>query len=275
MQGKTVLITGATSGIGYATARALIGLGADLYFVARDAARAETVKNEIGAKGYFIAELSSQRSLRDAAMQIRNQLPAIDVLINNAGAVYTSFTLTEDGIEKTIAVNHFAYYLLTMMLLENIKKSAYARIICVSSDSHYHGKLDVESFTKNKGYFVNKAYAQSKLANVLFTRELAGRLSGTHVTVNCLHPGLVQTNIGHKGTAWYARMAWGLMTGLFGVPLDEGARTTVYLASSPDVKDMRGLYFDNCKPKEPSALARDSALQQMLWETTERLCPLG
>lgn len=274
MVAKKVLITGATSGIGYATAKELIEQGAELYFIARNKTRAEEVKSAIGANAFFIADLSSQQSIRKAAAEIKSKLPVIDVLINNAGGVATDFILTEDGIERTIATNHFAYFLLTNLLLENITKSDYARIVSVSSDSHYRGKIDFDSFTNNKGYFVNTAYAQSKLANVLFTKELARRLSHTHVTANCLHPGVVDTQIGNKGTAWYAGAAWRLMTMILGVPLEEGAKTSVYLASSLEVKGVSGKYFDKCREKKPSATSENVDLQKKLWQESERLCQL-
>lgn len=275
MVAKKFLITGATSGIGYATAKELIRQGAEVYFIARNKERAQAVKAELGAKGFFIADLSSQKSIRKAAAEIKTQLPIVDVLINNAGGVATEFILTDDGIERTIATNHFAYFLLTNLLLENIKKSEYARVVNVSSDSHYRGKIDIESFTQNKGFFVNTAYAQSKLANVLFTKELARRLSNTHVTVNCLHPGVVDTQIGNKGTAWYAGAAWKLMTMILGVPLEEGAKTSVYLASSTEVKGVTGKYFDKCCEKKPSTTSEDAEMQKKLWEVSEQLCPLG
>jgi NAD(P)-dependent dehydrogenase (short-subunit alcohol dehydrogenase family) len=174
----------------------------------------------------------------------------------------------------TIATNHFAYFLLTNLLLDLIKKSEYGRIVNVASDSHYRGVIDYESFTKNKNYFILRAYAQSKLANVLFTFELAERLKGTHVTANCLHPGFVKTDIGSKGAKWYARLLWDLYSSIGGISLEAGAKTSVYLASSEEVKGISGKYFDKCRMKEPLALAKSREAQQELWAKSEKFCPL-
>jgi NAD(P)-dependent dehydrogenase (short-subunit alcohol dehydrogenase family) len=159
--------------------------------------------------------------------------------------------------------------------LDNIKKSAEGRIVNVSSDSHYKGEIDVESFTVNKGYFILNAYEQSKLANVLFTNELAKRLAETNVTVNALHPGFVKTNIGNKGTQWYAGLVWSLMTAIGAISTDDGAKTSIYLASAAEGKDVTGKYFDKCKQKIASPLAFDSKLQKELWDISEQLCPLA
>src|SRR5689334_16012402 len=192
MKNRNIIITGGNAGIGLATAIALAKLGANIYIVARSKEKGvEAIKNIITASGnsnikYFVANLASQKSIRQLAAEIKNEISVLDVLINNAGGVFPDFKLSEDGLEMTIATNHFAYFLLTNLLLDLIKKSDYARIVNVSSDSHYRGKIDFESFTKNKSYFVRHSYPQSKLANVLFTNELAERLRNTHVTVNSL-----------------------------------------------------------------------------------------
>jgi NAD(P)-dependent dehydrogenase (short-subunit alcohol dehydrogenase family) len=180
-----------------------------------------------------------------------------------------------DGLEMTIATNHFAYFLLTNLLLDLIKKSDYARIVNVASESHYSGKIDFESFQKEKGYFIMKAYGQSKLANVLFTAELAERLKGTNVTANSLHPGFVKTEIGTKDTQWYAKLFWTLASKMAGISVEDGAKTSVYLASSDEVKGVSGKYFEKCKEKEPAPLAKDKALQKELWHTSEKLCPIS
>ena len=174
----------------------------------------------------------------------------------------------------TIATNHFAYFLLTNLMLDLVKRSDYARIINVASESHYKGKIDFESFTKEKGYFIMKAYEQSKLANVLFTAALADKLKDTQVTVNCLHPGFVKTDIGNKDTQWFVKIFWTLASRLAAISVESGAQTSVYLASSPEVKGMTGKYFDKCKEKDPAPPAKDKELQKELWRVSEQLCPL-
>lgn len=279
MKGKIVLITGATGGIGLATAKELAKQGATVHFIARDKTKADALKKELEALGstatrFYIADLGSQQSIRAASAQIHKEIERIDVLINNAGGVFSEFKLSPDNLEMTIATNHFAYFLLTHLLLDLVKKSDYARIINVSSGSHYQGSIDIESFTKEKGYFIMKAYGQSKLANVLFTQELAERLKDTQITVNCLHPGMVDTTIGTKGTNGLASFAWTSMAKLFGIPVERGAATSVYLATSPQVNGVTGKYFDKSKPKKPSKLAHDKQLQKQLWQASEQLCPL-
>jgi len=280
MKGKNVIITGGNAGIGLATSIALAKMGANIYIVSRTKTKAEdAVKEIIAASGnhnvkFFLADLSSQKSIRKLATEIRNEMSVIDVLINNAGGTFTDFTLSEDGLEMTIATNHFAYLLLTNLLLDLIKKSEQGRIVNVASGSHYRGKIDFESFTRKKKYFVMKAYGQSKLANVLFTSELADRLKGTNVTVNSLHPGFVKTKIGNKNATWYSDLFWSIAT-LGAISVEDGAKTSVYLASSADVKNTTGKYFDKCKEKKPAALALDKELGKELWKKSEELCPLN
>lgn len=280
MNGKKILISGASSGIGLATAEALAAKGAQLLLAARsqdklnDAAAQITSKTGNNNISLYTVDLSSQRSIRALAEKVKRDHTQIDVLINNAGGVFPDFKLSEDGLEMTIATNHFSQFLLTNLLLDLIRKSDYARIVNVSSDSHYSGKIDFESFQKNKGYFIMKAYAQSKLANVLFTQELAERLAGTHVTANSLHPGFVKTNIGNKDTSWYASAVWSFITSIGAISVEKGAETSVYLASSPEVKGITGKYFNKCKEKEPGKLTFDKALQKELWRFSEQLCPI-
>lgn len=280
MKNKIVLITGATSGIGFQTAKELAAKGATLYIVGRNKERAEeAVKEIVMLSGnsnvhYFLANFSSQKSIRALAEEVKQKLSHIDVLINNAGAVFSDFQLSEDGLEMTIATNHFAYFLLTNLLLDLVKKSDAGRIVNVSSGSHYNGKIDFESFTKNKGFFTMTAYAQSKLANVFFTQELAERLKGTSVTVNCLHPGMVKTNIGNKDMPWFSSGVWSFVTKLAGITVEDGAKTSVYLASSDEVKHVSGKYFDKCKAKEPAKITRDKELQKKLWAVSEQYCKM-
>lgn len=280
MKGRNVIITGGNAGIGLATSIALAKQGANIYIVSRSKDKAEeAVKKIIAESGnkyvtYFVANLSSQKSIRQLASEIKNQLPVIDVLINNAGGTFSDFTLSDDGLEMTIATNHFAYFLLTNLLLDLINKSDYARIVNVASGSHYKGKIDFESFSKRKNYFIMKAYEQSKLANVLFTNELADRLKETCVTVNSLHPGFVKTQIGNKNATWYSNLFWSLATKLGAISVEEGAKTSVYLASSSEVKNITGKYFDKCKEKKPAVFALDKELGKTLWKRSEELCPL-
>jgi NAD(P)-dependent dehydrogenase (short-subunit alcohol dehydrogenase family) len=281
MKDKTILITGGSSGIGMATAEALAAKGAEIIIAARSEEKLKEaiaqIESKTGNKNikYYVADFSSQKSIRSLAEQVKKDYPKIDVLINNAGGVFPAFKLNEDGLEMTIATNHFAYFLLTNLLLDLIRKSDYARIVNVASGSHYNGKIDFESFTKDKGYFILKAYAQSKLANVLFTAYLAEKLKDTQVTVNCLHPGFVNTEIGTKGTQWYSKIFWSLSSKVAGISAADGAKTSVFLASSDQIKGISGKYFDKCKEKEPAPLAKDKELQKELWRVSEQLCPIG
>lgn len=279
-QDRTILISGASSGIGLATAEALAAQGARLILTARSAEKLKEAGQQITSKtgnkniSLHTVDLSSQRSIRSLATQIKNNHEKIDVLINNAGGVFPDFKLSADSLEMTIATNHFSQFLLTNQLLDLLKRSEAARIVNVSSDSHYNGKIDFESFQKNKGYFIMKAYAQSKLANVLFTQELAERLAGTRITANSLHPGFVKTNIGNKDTSWYASAVWSLITAIGAISVEKGAETSVYLASSPEVQDITGKYYNKCKEKTPGKQTFDKALQKELWQISEQLCPI-
>lgn len=280
MTNKNILITGGSGGIGFATAEALAAKGANIILVARNEEKLKSAIHQIEGKtnnkniSYYTADFSSQTSIRNMADKVKNDHQKLDVLINNAGGVFPSFKLSEDGLEMTIATNHFAYFLLTNLLIDLLKKSDQARIVSVASGSHYSGKIDFESFKKDKGYFIMKAYAQSKLANVLFTAELAERLKGSQVTANCLHPGFVKTDIGNKGTQWFARAFWTALSSLAAISIENGAKTSVYLASSPEITSVSGKYFDKCREKEPAPLAKDKALQAELWRVSEQLCPI-
>lgn len=275
MTGKRILITGSSSGIGLETAVGLAKQGAEIILVARSEAKLKHAIEHIKAKTgnnhlkYYTADFASLKSVQHLADKIKKDYDKIDVLINNAGAVYPEFKLNTDGLESTIGTNHFAYFLLTKELLPLIKKSDYARIVNVSSRSNFRAKMDFESFTKNKSYFIMKAYGQSKLANVMFTVSLAEKLKGTQVTVNCLHPGFVKTEIGNKGTQWYADLFWSLSTKLGAISVEDGAKTSIYLASSPEVKGVSGKYFDKCKTKEPNKLAHNKHLRDELWQISE------
>ncbi len=281
MKGKTVLVTGSSSGIGFETAKALAQQGAEVILAARSEDKLkEAVAAIKAATGndnlkYYTADFSSQKSVRELAAKVKKDYTKLDVLVNNAGGVFPEFKTTEDGLEMTIATNHFAYFLLTNLLLDLLKKADSARIVSVASGSHYQGKIDFESFRKDKGYFIMKAYAQSKLANVLFTAELAERLNGTRITANCLHPGFVKTDIGNKGTQWYAKFFWTLASRIGAISVQDGAKTSIYLASSSLVNGVTGKYFDKCKAKEEAPLAKDHELQKETWKVSEQLCPIN
>ncbi len=275
MKNKTVVITGGNDGIGYQTALQLARLGANVIIIGRNEEKTkqayENIQAEPGAgKAHdIIADLSVMKNIRRAAAEIRGITDKVDVLINNAGGVFTNFELTEDGLEKSIATNHFAYFLLTGLLLDLIKKSDDARIINVSSDAHYNGKIDFDSFTSNKSYNLFIGYRQNKLANILFTYELAERLKNTQVTVNSLHPGTVKTKLANKA-GFLIGAAWSLVT-LFSMSPAKGAKTSVFLATDESVKNITGRYFSNCKQVEPHPAAHDKDLRKKLWEVSEKL----
>lgn len=283
LTGRTVLVTGATSGLGLEAARAFARAGARTVIVGRDAARTEAALAAIrqrsgsGAVEALLCDFSSQAAVRRLAAAIREKHPRLDVLVNNAGSVNRHRTLTEDGIETTFAVNHLGAFLLTNLLLDRLVASAPARIVNVASVRHVAGTLDFDDLGFEHGYATLRAYARSKLANVLFTRELARRLAGTGVTVNAVHPGKVGTNIWSHGAPPWARVPFALAFAAakpFMLTSERGAQAIVYLATSPDVAGMSGVYFERKQPKEPSTLARDDALARRLWDESARLARL-
>src|SRR5215217_1244839 len=246
--GKRVcLITGATSGIGKATAMGLASMGASVVMVARDRSRGEAALAEIkegsanASVDLMLTDLSSQEDIHRLADEFKDAYPRLDVLVNNAGVIRSKRVTSADGIEMTFAVNHLAYFLLTNLLLDLLKASAPSRIVNVSSAEQRNGTIDFDDLQGEKGYKTAKAYGQSKLANVLFTYELARRLEGTGVTANCLHPGVVGTNLGSGVSGIFGFMVRAL-TPLMKSP-EKGAETSVYLASSPEVEGLSGRYF--------------------------------
>ena len=275
MKGKTVVMTGATSGIGEVAALALAGLGARIVFIARDEARARATLRKIEAKApgsshrMHLADLSSMGETRKAGAAIAASEPRIDVLINNAGAMFADRRVTPEGLELTFALNHMAYFVLTEALREKLIASAPARIVSTSSTAHEGASLDFSDLQSARGYGGFKVYGRSKLANILFTRELARRLAGTGVTANCLHPGFVATRFGHSAGGWTARIIPFLQA--FAITPEKGADTIVHLASSPEVADVTGGYFVKRKVVEPSAAARDDSAARRLWEASEAL----
>ncbi|HYW75303.1 MAG TPA: SDR family oxidoreductase [Gammaproteobacteria bacterium] len=280
MNGKTVLITGATSGIGLEAAVMLARQGAHTVIVGRNPAKTEACLAEIRKRAQsetvesLLCDFSSQDSIRQMAEEFGKRYSRLDVLINNAGTVFAERTLSEDGIEATFAVNHLGYFLLTQLLLETILENAPARIVNVASAAHYQGRLDFEDLGMEKDYGILRAYARSKLCNVLFTRELARRLEGTNVTVNALHPGTVATHIWDGAPGW-ARPILELSKWLFMISPARGGKRIAYLAMSDDVAGVTGQYFEKNRTKKPSRLARDEALAKRLWDESLRLTGLA
>lgn len=268
---KNVLITGGSAGIGKATAIAMARKGFKVYITGRDKEKTAMAVKEIQQASqnpevfYFLADMSKMKEVRQLAAEVNAGLDHLDVLINNAGGVNSKRELTEDGYEKTFATNHLAYFLLTGLLLDLLKKSSPARIVNVSSNSHYNGKINLNDLQMEKKYFIMQAYANSKLCNVLFTYELARKLEGTGITVNSLHPGVVNTNIGKKNTGFFADFVWTAIARLRGISIEKGAATSVYLATANELENVTGKYFDNCREKKSSALSYNKDLAEKLW----------
>lgn len=276
MQGKTVLISGANAGIGFASAKALLNKGAQVVMFCRNMQKAEEARKELveltknDQIDIFQVDFESFQSIEKACNALLAKYKTLDVLLNNAGATYSDFELTKDGIERTMAVNHFGYYLMAYYLLPALKNAENARIVNVASKAHYGVTLNFDTINKPEGYMVFKQYQYSKLANVLFTKKLAKLLEPHNITVNCLHPGVVKTQIGNKSANWFHSFAWSVFA-FFGLNPDKGAETSVYLASSDEVKNTTGKYFDKCKPYDGSDVARDEKLRDELWAWTEKL----
>jgi NAD(P)-dependent dehydrogenase (short-subunit alcohol dehydrogenase family) len=273
MHGKTVVITGATSGIGQVAAETLARQGARVVFVARDAARARAMLDRLiranpdAAHDWIQADLSAVAAMKAAAKALARKLTRIDVLINNAGAIFERREVTADGLEKTFAVNHMAYFVVTEGLRSRLAPDA--RIISTASTAHNYGALDFDDLQSTRRYTGWGAYGRSKLCNILWTRELARRLANTEVTANCVHPGGVRTGFAENNS--------GLVKTLFGLARpfmltpEQGADTLIYLASSSDVAGQTGGYWSRRRLTQPSAAARDPAAALRLWEVSARL----
>lgn len=275
MQGKVVVITGGTSGIGQVAAERLAAMGARIVLVARSKSRGEAALGRLRelasaqAHRVLYGDVSRLADLHRLVAEIRSSEPRIDVLINNAGAMFGKRQVTEDGLELTFATNHMSYFVLTHGLREQLAAAGAARVINTSSHAHYRGKIDFVDLQSERNYKAFPAYSLSKLCNILFTRVLARRLEGTGVTANSLHPGFVKTRFGDESGGGMARMI-GLMK-LFAISIEKGAETIIFLASSPEVAKTSGLYFYKCKPVEPSKLALDDAIAERLWIETAKL----
>jgi len=280
MQGKVCIVTGANSGIGKATSLGLAQMGATVVMVCRDRTKGEEAQNEIKTKSgndaidLLLAELSSQDSIRQLVENFQQHYTQLHVLINNAGGVNLSRRDTVDGFEMTFAVNYLAPFLLTNLLLDKLKASAPARIVNVSSESHESGYIKMDDLQLEKKYRLMRAYGQSKLALVLFTYELARRLQGTGVTANSLHPGFVATNIGQSGVGRVGRSIVKLIFSSLGISPEEGAKTSIYLASSPDIEGVTGKYFVKSIPVRSAPISYDESLQRQLWEESAKLVNL-
>lgn len=279
MKGKTCIITGANTGIGFETAKALAMKGANVVLICRNKAKgtaaAERIVQESGQGNVdvYIADLAEQAQIRSVGLAIVEKYPVIDVLVNNAGTWYSTFKLTPDGIETVFAVNHLAYVLLTHLVWPSLTKSTDARIINIASDSHFKGTVNFEDLGLSENYHGLRSYAQSKLANVLFTYELHRRKSEDHCTVNAVQPGLVYTDIGLKHTTWFHSFAWKVRRGLWkSLSPVEGARTSIFLATDPSAQGQSGQYWDNCRPKPSSPLSYDQQIAAQLWVASLELC---
>jgi len=279
IRGKTVVITGATSGIGLIAAERLAALGARLVIVARSRRRGENALARLAAHGpgaahaVHYADLSRLADMKRVGAEIAAAEPRIDVLINNAGSMFGTRQVTEDGLERTFALNHVAYFVLTHLLRDRVAAAAPARIVSTASDAHLRETLDLSDLQFARGYRLRAAYGRSKLANILFTRELARRLAGTGVTANCLHPGFVATDLGQRDNGLLAIMIRLAMI-VRAEPAEKGAETIVYLASAPEVADVSGAYFHDCRPATPSREAQNDDDARRLWAETARIAGL-
>ncbi len=275
LKGRTCVITGPTAGIGRATALALAERGARLGLVARSADKLEALADDLRARTGaevvpFVADLSVQKEVRRVGAEILERLDALHVLINNAGLFETTLRETADGLETTLAVNHLAYFLLTEILRPRLVESAPARIVVVASDAHRFADLDLEDLEfRSRPYKMIPVYGASKLLNILWAYALARRLEGSGVTVNCLHPGGVNTGLGDQNGRVLAVL--GKLVKVFMRSPERGAETSVFLATSPEVEGTSGRYFADCRERESSAISNDPETQERLWEISERL----
>lgn len=278
---KTSVITGATSGLGFATAKAMAAKGYEVILVARSQQKGENAVQKIqelspGAQLHLItADLSQQASIRKLAEQVQQQFPKIDVLVNNAGIWNTDRIMTADGVEEVFAVNHLSYFLLTHLLYPLLQSSEEGRVVNVGSDSHFQWKrINLDDVSLADKYHGLRSYAQSKLANLLFTYEFHRLKPDAHISINCVQPGLVKTDIGVKHTNWLHSLAWKIRRS-GGVSPDEGAATQVFLASSPEASGKSGLYWDKCQPKPSSEGSYHLEDARQLWAMSCEWCQIA
>ena len=276
MADKVVLITGGTGGIGRATAMGIATMGARVGITGRDLARAEQAAAEIRAASgnsavdAFAADMTSQAEVRRLAAAVLDAYPRLDVLVNNVGGFWAHRHLTADGLEHTFALNHLAPFLLTNLLLDRLKASAPARVVTVSSGAQSMGRIDFDDLQGARNYSGQRAYNQSKLANVMFTNELARRLEGTGVTANSGHPGVVRTNFGAEDQAWFFTVISRVARPVLKTPA-QGAQTSIYLASSPEMDGVTGEFFAKGKPKTANKIAYDPDMAAKLWNVSAAL----
>jgi retinol dehydrogenase 14 len=278
LAGRTVLVTGATSGIGRATALGLATMDAHVAITGRDRGRTQSAAYEISAAGgrnvdVFVADLSSQAQVRRLASEVLEVLPRIDVLVNNAGGYWSTRHVTADGLERTFALNHLAPFLLTNLLLDRLEQSGSARVVTVASNAHAQGRIGFDDLQGMRSYSGSRAYSQSKLANVLFSYHLARRLRGSAVTANALHPGLVRTSFGAEDPARIQRLLVPLLRPVMKSPA-QGAVTSIHLASAPELEQVSGRYFANRRPTRSSIRSYDQAVAARLWEASADLVSL-
>jgi len=270
MNGKVCLVTGATDGIGKVSARVLAEKGAKVIIVGRNPEKSATVLAELKSSSgnenidLLMADLAVMQEVRDLAEQVISHYDRLDILLNNAGGYFAKHELTSDGLERTFALNHMSYFLLTNKLMELLKSSAPARIVNVSSDAHYGVDMDFENLNGEQEYKAWKAYQKSKLANVLFTYELLKKVPAD-ITVNCLHPGFVATNFGHNIGGFFGPVVK-IAQRISAIDPEEGAKTSIFLCSAPEVKGVSGKYFYKCQPNTSSRESRNMDTGKRLWQ---------
>ena len=270
MNGKVCLVTGATDGIGKVSARVLAEKGAKVIIVGRNPEKSATVLAELKSSSgnenidLLMADLAVMQEVYDLAEQVISHYDRLDILLNNAGGYFAKHELTSDGLERTFALNHMSYFLLTNKLMELLKSSAPARIVNVSSDAHYGVDMDFENLNGEQEYKAWKAYQKSKLANVLFTYELLKKVPAD-ITVNCLHPGFVATNFGHNIGGFFGPVLK-IAQRISAIDPEEGAKTSIFLCSAPEVKGVSGKYFYKCQPKTSSRESRNMDTGKRLWQ---------